>query len=187
MKTKGALVWELNEPWSIDEIEIGDPRRGEVTVQLETAGLCHSDHHLMTGDFPIPSYPGAGWSRGRRDHHRGRRGRREPGRRRSRGDVIHPVLRDMPAVPDRTAQPVRPGHGPAVGPIGVRRVVSGHRAGPQRHSDVTAGHLCAVRGRAPDLGGQDRPHHPLRRRLPGGLRGDDRLRLGGAQRGGYAG
>jgi Zn-dependent alcohol dehydrogenase len=43
MKTKGALVWELNQPWSIDEIEIGDPRRGEVTVQLETAGLCHSD------------------------------------------------------------------------------------------------------------------------------------------------
>ena len=64
MKTKGALVWELNEPWSIDEIEIGDPRRGEVTVQLETAGLCHSDHHLMTGDFPIPSYPVLGGHEG---------------------------------------------------------------------------------------------------------------------------
>ncbi len=64
MQTKGALVWELNEPWSVDEIEIGDPRRGEVTVQLETAGLCHSDHHLMTGDFPIPSYPVLGGHEG---------------------------------------------------------------------------------------------------------------------------
>jgi S-(hydroxymethyl)glutathione dehydrogenase/alcohol dehydrogenase len=64
LKTKGALVWELNEPWSVDEIEIGDPRRGEVTVQLETAGLCHSDHHLMTGDFPIPSYPVLGGHEG---------------------------------------------------------------------------------------------------------------------------
>ncbi len=64
MKTKGALVWELNEPWSVEEIEIGDPRRGEVTVQLETAGLCHSDHHLMTGDFPIPSYPVLGGHEG---------------------------------------------------------------------------------------------------------------------------
>jgi S-(hydroxymethyl)glutathione dehydrogenase / alcohol dehydrogenase len=64
LKTKGALVWELNEPWSIEEIEIGDPRRGEVTVQLETAGLCHSDHHLMTGDFPIPSYPVLGGHEG---------------------------------------------------------------------------------------------------------------------------
>ncbi|WP_077080540.1 NDMA-dependent alcohol dehydrogenase [Mycobacterium numidiamassiliense] len=64
MKTKGALVWELNEPWSVEEIEIGDPRHGEVTVQLETAGLCHSDHHLMTGDFPIPSYPVLGGHEG---------------------------------------------------------------------------------------------------------------------------
>jgi hypothetical protein len=32
LKTKGAVVWEINAPWSIDEIEIGDPRHGEVTV-----------------------------------------------------------------------------------------------------------------------------------------------------------
>lgn len=25
LKTKGALIWDLNEPWVIDEIEIGDP------------------------------------------------------------------------------------------------------------------------------------------------------------------
>ncbi|MGO9927432.1 MAG: NDMA-dependent alcohol dehydrogenase, partial [Mycobacterium sp.] len=48
----------------VDEIEIGDPRHGEVTVQLETAGLCHSDHHLMTGDFPIPSHPVLGGHEG---------------------------------------------------------------------------------------------------------------------------
>jgi S-(hydroxymethyl)glutathione dehydrogenase/alcohol dehydrogenase len=64
LKTKGALIWDLNEPWVIDEIEIGDPRRGEVTVQLETAGLCHSDHHLLTGDFPIPSFPVLGGHEG---------------------------------------------------------------------------------------------------------------------------
>jgi len=64
MKTKGALVWELNQPWSVDEIEIGDPRPGEVAVRLETAGLCHSDHHLLTGDFPIPSYPVLGGHEG---------------------------------------------------------------------------------------------------------------------------
>ena len=27
MKTKGALIWEFNQPWSIEEIEIGDPSR----------------------------------------------------------------------------------------------------------------------------------------------------------------
>lgn len=64
MKTKGALIWDLNEPWVIDEIEIGDPRPGEVTVRLETAGLCHSDHHLLTGDFPIPCFPVLGGHEG---------------------------------------------------------------------------------------------------------------------------
>jgi S-(hydroxymethyl)glutathione dehydrogenase/alcohol dehydrogenase len=57
MRTKGALVWGLDEPWSIEEIEIGDPRRGEVKVQMETAGLCHSDHHLATGDIPMATGP----------------------------------------------------------------------------------------------------------------------------------
>jgi S-(hydroxymethyl)glutathione dehydrogenase / alcohol dehydrogenase len=57
MKTKGALVWSLDQPWSIEEIEIGDPRKGEVKVALEAAGLCHSDHHLLTGDIPTAAYP----------------------------------------------------------------------------------------------------------------------------------
>lgn len=57
MKTKGALVWGFNQPWSIEEIDIGDPRRGEVKVQMEAAGLCHSDHHLMTGDIPMAAFP----------------------------------------------------------------------------------------------------------------------------------
>lgn len=57
MKTKGALVWDFHQPWSIEEIEIGDPRQGEVKIQLETAGLCHSDHHLTTGDIPMAAFP----------------------------------------------------------------------------------------------------------------------------------
>ncbi|MET0896677.1 MAG: NDMA-dependent alcohol dehydrogenase [Mycobacterium sp.] len=57
MKTKGALVWDFHQPWSIEEIEIGDPRKGEVKIQLEAAGLCHSDHHLTTGDIPMAAFP----------------------------------------------------------------------------------------------------------------------------------
>ena len=57
MKTKGALVWDFHQPWSIEPIEIGDPRRGEVKVAMEAAGLCHSDHHLMTGDIPMADFP----------------------------------------------------------------------------------------------------------------------------------
>ncbi|MGV9860680.1 NDMA-dependent alcohol dehydrogenase [Gordonia sp. NPDC003425] len=57
MKTKGALLWGLDQPWQVEEIEIGDPRKGEVKVQIEAAGICHSDYHLVTGATPMPAFP----------------------------------------------------------------------------------------------------------------------------------
>ncbi|MBM4602818.1 alcohol dehydrogenase catalytic domain-containing protein, partial [Rhodococcus hoagii] len=57
MKTKGALLWGVNEKWSIEEIELGDPVAGEVQIRMEAAGMCHSDHHIVTGATPMPSYP----------------------------------------------------------------------------------------------------------------------------------
>lgn len=57
MKTKGALLWGIDQPWKIEEIEIGDPRVGEVKVRIEAAGICHSDHHLITGAMPMPAFP----------------------------------------------------------------------------------------------------------------------------------
>jgi S-(hydroxymethyl)glutathione dehydrogenase/alcohol dehydrogenase len=53
MKTKGALLWELNSPFKVDEIDIGDPVDGEVQIRLHAAGMCHSDYHLVAGATPI--------------------------------------------------------------------------------------------------------------------------------------
>ena len=53
MKTKGAVLWEIGGQWSVEEIEVGDPKAGEVTVELAASGLCHSDEHLVTGATPI--------------------------------------------------------------------------------------------------------------------------------------
>lgn len=64
MKTKGALLWGINQPWSVEEIEVGDPVAGEVTVELAASGLCHSDEHLVTGATPLPSYPALGGHEG---------------------------------------------------------------------------------------------------------------------------
>jgi S-(hydroxymethyl)glutathione dehydrogenase / alcohol dehydrogenase len=64
VKTKGALIWEFNQPWSIEEIEIGDPQPGEVKVQMEAAGMCHSDHHLVTGGIPMLGFPVLGGHEG---------------------------------------------------------------------------------------------------------------------------
>src|SRR6185312_8387427 len=64
MKTKGALIWEFNQPWSIEEIEIGDPVKDEVKIQMEASGMCHSDHHLVTGDIPMAGFPVLGGHEG---------------------------------------------------------------------------------------------------------------------------
>jgi NDMA-dependent alcohol dehydrogenase len=53
VKTKGAVLWGIGEQWSVEDIEIGDPVAGEVTVQLAASGLCHSDEHLVTGGTPV--------------------------------------------------------------------------------------------------------------------------------------
>jgi S-(hydroxymethyl)glutathione dehydrogenase / alcohol dehydrogenase len=53
MKTKGALLWELNSGFKVDEIDLGDPVDGEVQIRMHAAGMCHSDYHLTTGATPI--------------------------------------------------------------------------------------------------------------------------------------
>lgn len=65
MKTKAAVLWEVNAPWSVEEIELDDPKAGEVLVKLVASGMCHSDEHLTTGDLPfalpiIGGHEGAG-------------------------------------------------------------------------------------------------------------------------------
>lgn len=65
MKTKAAVLWEVNTPWSVEEIELDDPKSGEVLVKLVASGMCHSDEHLTTGDLPfalpiIGGHEGAG-------------------------------------------------------------------------------------------------------------------------------
>ncbi len=65
MKTNAAILWEVNAPWSVEEIELDPPKQGEVLVKLAASGLCHSDEHLVTGDLPfalpiIGGHEGAG-------------------------------------------------------------------------------------------------------------------------------
>jgi NDMA-dependent alcohol dehydrogenase len=66
MKTVGALLWGpgTNSGWSVEEIEIDPPKRGEVMVQLAASGLCHSDHHLDDGVIPLPWAPVLGGHEG---------------------------------------------------------------------------------------------------------------------------
>jgi NDMA-dependent alcohol dehydrogenase len=65
MKTTAAILWEINTPWSVEEVELDDPQPGEVRVKLASSGLCHSDDHAVKNDIPtglpiIGGHEGAG-------------------------------------------------------------------------------------------------------------------------------
>lgn len=52
MKITAAILWERGKPLSIEEVELDGPGPGEVLVEVEAAGVCHSDLHPARDDWP---------------------------------------------------------------------------------------------------------------------------------------
>ncbi|MFV9453837.1 NDMA-dependent alcohol dehydrogenase [Rhodococcus sp. NM-2] len=64
MQTRSAILWESPGKWDVREVELDEPRHGEVLVRVAAAGLCHSDDHHATGDVPFATFPGCGGHEG---------------------------------------------------------------------------------------------------------------------------
>ncbi|MFP5019317.1 NDMA-dependent alcohol dehydrogenase [Pseudonocardia phyllosphaerae] len=64
MQTRGAVLREAPGKYEVVDLELDDPRPGEIQVQMAASGLCHSDDHLATGDVPCGIYPMAGGHEG---------------------------------------------------------------------------------------------------------------------------
>lgn len=65
MKMKAAVLYAPNTPLVVEEIDIAEPKAGEVRVKIEAVGLCHTDLHYIKGDMfgPLPmvlGHEGAG-------------------------------------------------------------------------------------------------------------------------------
>src|SRR5215204_2989410 len=65
MKIQAAVLHTAQTPFEIMELELDDPRAGEVLVKIAACGVCHSDYHLATGTtrHPMPvvcGHEGAG-------------------------------------------------------------------------------------------------------------------------------
>lgn len=60
MKMQAALLLEAHQPFVVDEVELDEPRAGEVLVKIAASGVCHSDYHLVSGatQHPMPVVPG---------------------------------------------------------------------------------------------------------------------------------
>jgi alcohol dehydrogenase (nicotinoprotein) len=63
MKTRAAVLRDVGKPFEIVELDLDEPKTGEVLIKLAASGLCHSDDHLRTGDIPV-RYPIVGGHEG---------------------------------------------------------------------------------------------------------------------------
>ncbi len=50
--------------YEVVDLELDDPRQGELRIQMSACGLCHSDDHVATGDMPVGTYPLCGGHEG---------------------------------------------------------------------------------------------------------------------------
>ena len=57
---KAAVFYRPQEPLAVEEVDLLQPRRNEVTVRLAATGVCHSDLHYMDGllSYPTPAVLG---------------------------------------------------------------------------------------------------------------------------------
>src|SRR4051812_49022174 len=64
---KAAVVSTLGAPLDIRDVEVPTLQPGQVLVEIESSGLCHTDIHAARGDWPakpklplIPGHEGVG-------------------------------------------------------------------------------------------------------------------------------
>lgn len=55
MKIKAAVLYDVNTPLKVEEIELADPKPGEVRVKIDSVGLCQTDVHYMRGVMGCPT------------------------------------------------------------------------------------------------------------------------------------
>ena len=52
MKIRAAVLEAFGEPLVVQEVDLADPRRGEVLVRLAACGVCHTDTYSASGADP---------------------------------------------------------------------------------------------------------------------------------------
>ncbi|MGH8868204.1 MAG: NDMA-dependent alcohol dehydrogenase [Actinomycetes bacterium] len=62
--TRAAIARGPHIGWELAELQLDDPKEYEVRVRFHAAGLCHSDHHITTGDVARARFPIVGGHEG---------------------------------------------------------------------------------------------------------------------------
>jgi S-(hydroxymethyl)glutathione dehydrogenase/alcohol dehydrogenase len=54
MQANAAVLYEVKKPLGVEDVELLGPGPHEVQVRWVANGVCHSDLHVITGDYPHP-------------------------------------------------------------------------------------------------------------------------------------
>src|SRR3984885_13825494 len=57
VKTRAAVAWEAGGPLTIETVDLGGPKAGEVLVRLVAAGVCQADAFTLSGADPEGLFP----------------------------------------------------------------------------------------------------------------------------------
>jgi S-(hydroxymethyl)glutathione dehydrogenase / alcohol dehydrogenase len=57
MKTRAAVAWDAGRPLSIEDVDLGGPKAGEVLVRLVASGVCQTDAFTLSGADPEGLFP----------------------------------------------------------------------------------------------------------------------------------
>ncbi len=57
MKVKAAVAWGPKEKLKIEELELEEPKEGEVLVKILASGVCHTDAYTLSGTDPEGLFP----------------------------------------------------------------------------------------------------------------------------------
>lgn len=65
MQIRAALLRGVQQPFTVEKLELQPPQEGEVLVRMKATGVCHSDWHVVSGATPhplpvVPGHEGAG-------------------------------------------------------------------------------------------------------------------------------
>src|SRR3989440_7264239 len=52
MRMRAAVLEEFGSPLVIQEVDLAEPKSGEVLVRLEACGVCHTDMYTASGADP---------------------------------------------------------------------------------------------------------------------------------------
>src|SRR5436305_9825418 len=52
MKMRAAVLEEFGQPLAVEEVDLAEPRAGEVLVRLVACGVCHTDLYTASGADP---------------------------------------------------------------------------------------------------------------------------------------